>query len=425
LTASDVAFTYNSKKTAGTNLDLSNMIEAVAPDDTTVVFRLVEPDYTFLYGTHKVGIVPEKLYDENYGDHPIGSGPYKLVQWDKGQQAVWEYNELYYGAEPAIKRIVLVFMDEDAAFAAVRKGTVDIAYTNQSLAMQTVDGYRMVNVETIDNFGIIFPCQPDEGKTTEAGKKIGNNVTCDAAIRRAIGVGIDRQKLLKDVFNGYGYPSYSMCDTMPWFNEETALTSENSGVDVACKILEDAGWVDTDGDGIREKDGLKAEFTLNYTATMGNRQSVAMAVAEQAKALGIEIHPNGAANSDIQQVFHCEPYVFGRGDHTPNEFYLMTSSTTPGSGWSNSGYYSNPKVDEYFRLARECENLDDLYRYFKLAQWDGETGASLLGDAPDVWLIRADHCYFVREGLDIGKQQIHPHSAQLSVLANILEWKWN
>jgi peptide/nickel transport system substrate-binding protein len=153
---------------------------------------------------------------------------------------------------------------------------------------------------------------------------------------------------------------------------------------------------------------------------------MAMAVAEQAKGLGIKVNPTGASNDDIQKVFHCEAYVFGRGDHTPNEYYLMTVSTTPGSGWSNTGYYANPKVDEYLKKAREAENTEDMYKYFKLAQWDGETGASLIGDAPDAWLVRADHCFFVRDGLDIGNQPVHSHNANMQiVLNNILEWKWN
>lgn len=426
LTAKDVAFTYKAVKDAGTSVDLSNMIDAKALDDETVQFTLEEPDFTFVYYMYKIGIVPEALYDENYGENPIGSGPYKMVQWDKGQQTIWEYNDLYYGEEPAIKRIIIVFMDEDAQFAAIQKGDVDLISTNQTLALQNVDGYRMVNCETIDNYGIIFPTVPDEGKTTDAGKKIGNNVTSDAAIRKALAIGLDRDKLITDVFNGYGKPSFSMQDNMPWFNEETALNASNSGIDKAINLLEEAGWKDIDGDGIREKDGLKAEFSLMYTATNGNRQALAMAVAEQAKEFGINIIPEGPSNDEIQNRFHCDPYVFGRGDHTPDEFYLMTSSKVIGTGWNNTGYYSNPVVDEYLRQARASKSPEECYEYYKLAQWDGETGASLIGDAPDVWLVRADHCLFVRDGLDIGTQSIHQHNATMQVvLSNILEWKWD
>lgn len=423
--ASDVAFTYEAVRDNGTSLDLSNVEKAEATDDVTVVFHMKEPDYTFLYVTYKVGIVPEAYYSDNYGEAPIGSGPYKMVQWEKGQQAVWEYNEYYYGKEPEIKRVVLLFMNDDAAFMAVQRGDADLAYVNQNLATQTVDGYRMVNVESIDNYGIIFPTLLKQGELAEDGQVIGNDVTGDVAIRRALSVGLDRQALIDQVFNGLAKPSFSMCDTMPWFNEKTKLDEKNSGAEVAKTILEEAGWKDSDGDGVREKNGVKAEFTLFYTSTNSNRQSMAMAVADQAKKLGILIHPEGAANSDIQKQFYSTPYVFGRGDYTPNEFYLMTSTNSIGCGWSNSGHYSNPKVDEYMRLAMASKSLEDVYKYYKLAQWDGETGASMIGDAPDCWLARADHCYFVRDGLDIGEQPIQPHCANGQVvLSNLCDWSW-
>lgn len=425
VTASDVAFTYEAVRDNSTSLDLSNIASAEAPDDTTVIFHLNEPDYTFLYVTYKVGIVPEKGYDENYGENPVGSGPFKMVQWEKGQQCVWEYNEYYYGNEPEIKRIVLLFMDDDSAFLAAQKGDVDIIFTNQNLAVQQIDGYHMENVETIDNYGIIFPTTLDEGKTSVDGRAIGNDVTGDPAVRKALSVGLDRDALINDVFNGYGKKSFSMCDTMPWFNEETALNESNSGKDVAVKILEEAGWTDHDGDGIRDKDGVDAQFTLLYTSSNANRQAMAMAVAEQAKELGITVTPEGASNDDITKRVYSTPYVFGRGDYTPNEFYLMTSTNTIGSGWSNTGYYSNPTVDDYMKKAMASKKIEDVYKYYKLAQWDGETGASLIGDAPDCWLVRADHCYFVRDGLNIGDQPVQPHCANGQViLSNICDWKW-
>ena len=425
VTAEDVAFTYEAVRDNSTSLDLSNLSSAEAVDDDTVIFHLIEPDYTFIYVTYKVGIVPKKYYDENYGENPIGSGPFKLVSWEKGQQVVWEYNEYYYGKEPAIKRIVLLFMDDDAAFMAAQRGDVDIVFTNQSLATESIPGYHMNNIESIDNYGIIFPTVLDEGKVSDDGQKIGNNVTGDVAIRKALSLGLDRQELINDVFNGYGKPSYSMCDTMPWFNEETALTDENSGTDIAIKILEDAGWIDTDNDGIREKNGVKAEFTLLYTSSNVNRQAMAMAVAEQAKDLGISIIPKGESNDTIKACAYSTPYVFGRGDYTPNEFYLMTATSAIGSGWSNTGRYSNPTVDEYMKQAMASKDIEDVYKYYKLAQWDGTTGASMIGDAPDCWLVRADHCYFVKDGLDIGNQPIQPHCANGQVvLSNICDWKW-
>ena len=124
LTASDVVFTVNTiKSSPNAQADLSMVAQAVAPDDTTVVHTLTKPFNALLYTLAVMGIVPEHAYGDDYGANPIGSGRYQLVQWDRGQQAIFEANPSYYGDAPQIERVVVVFMGEDAALAAVRAGT--------------------------------------------------------------------------------------------------------------------------------------------------------------------------------------------------------------------------------------------------------------------------------------------------------------
>ncbi len=84
--------------------------------------------------------MPEHAYGDGYGSRPIGSGRYVLEQWDKGQQVIFSVNPAYSGEKPSMERVVVVFMDEDAALAAVQKGEVDIAYTYATHAHQAFDG---------------------------------------------------------------------------------------------------------------------------------------------------------------------------------------------------------------------------------------------------------------------------------------------
>ena len=79
-----------------------------------------------------------------------------------------------------------------------------------------------------------------------------------------------------------------MANQLPWAFD---AGYKDGQVDQAKTILEQAGWKDTDGDGIREKDGQKAEFTVYYKASAVERQAIAVTLAEQAKELGIEITP--------------------------------------------------------------------------------------------------------------------------------------
>ena len=95
--------------------------------------------------------------------------------------------------------------------------------------------------------------------------------------------------MIQHVLNGYGSPAYSVCDKMPWYNE----ASETSYDPEAAKtLLEEAGW--TEGkDGIREKDGVQAGFTLMYPASDSVRQALAADTANQLKELGIQVSIEG------------------------------------------------------------------------------------------------------------------------------------
>ena len=222
VTAQDVAFTFNTAKKSQSSLDLTFMDKAEAVDSTTVVFTLSKPTSSFLNTIATVGIVPEHAYGPDYGVNPVGSGPYKFVQWNKQEQLILEANEDYYGKVPAIRKVTIVFQDEDAALAAVRAGQVDIALTAATLATAQVAGYTVKAVTSVDNRGLTLPVEPDTGKTTESGYPIGYNVTCNLELRQAIAYAIDRQQVAMAALNGFGSPCYSENDGMPWNNPEVA-----------------------------------------------------------------------------------------------------------------------------------------------------------------------------------------------------------
>src|SRR5690606_19376688 len=103
LTAQDVVFTFQTAKTSGSIIDLSNLSEVEKVNEQTVVFNLKQPESTFIYHLSTIGIVPEHAYQEHYNENPIGSGPYELVQWHRGQQLIVEANPYYYGEPPFFK----------------------------------------------------------------------------------------------------------------------------------------------------------------------------------------------------------------------------------------------------------------------------------------------------------------------------------
>ncbi|MEP1080296.1 ABC transporter substrate-binding protein, partial [Leptolyngbya sp. PL-A3] len=118
VTAEDVAYTFNKAAESGGLTDVTVLDEAVVLDADTVELRLKEPQSTFVNRLVTLGIVPKHAHGTNYARSPIGSGPYRLVQWNEGQQLIVEANPTYYGEAPGIKRLVFLFVEEDAAFAA-------------------------------------------------------------------------------------------------------------------------------------------------------------------------------------------------------------------------------------------------------------------------------------------------------------------
>ena len=422
LTASDVVFTFNTAKSSQSSLDLTFMDKVEAPDDVTVIFTLKKPTSTFLNTVATVGIVPEHAYDEDYGMHPIGSGPFKFVQWNKQEQLILEANEDYYGTVPAMKKVIIVFQDEDAAFAAVKAGQVDIGLTAATLATNEIEGYKVEAITTVDNRGLTLPVSPAEGKMTESGYPYGNDVTCHIEIRQALAYGIDREMIADAALNGFATPCYSENDGFPWNNPEVKIETD---ADYAKQLLADAGWADTDGDGIVEMDGLKAEFTCLYPSGDSVRQAIAMAAAQQAKTLGILMNVEGTSWDDISKRMFSEAVCMGWGSSNPYTTYcLFHTDNMLKDDYYNPEGYSNPVVDGYLNGAMEALTVEEANKNWQLSQWDGTTGTAMKGDCPWVWLVNIHHLYYAREGLNIGEQQLHAHGSSMPLLQNLKDWTW-
>lgn len=422
VTASDVAFTLETAKAAQGSVDLTYMESAAAQDDTTIVITLSKPTSIFLNTLASVGIVPEHAYGEDYGTNPVGSGPYRFVEWKPQEQLLFTANEDYYGIVPAIKNVTVVFMSEDAALAAVQAGEVDVAYSTATLGTTEVAGYHIEAITSADNRGFTLPVLPNEGKTTQSGAPVGNDVTCNHEIRQAIAYGINRQQIADIVLNGFGRPAYSENDGMPWNNPEVVMETD---VPYAKKLLADAGWADMDGDGIIEKNGLKAEFSCIYPSGDSVRQAVAVAVAEQVKALGIQINVEGTSWDEIMQRMFSEAVMMGWGSAIPNEtYYLYRSDGALLDDFYNPEGYRSDVTDGYLDAAMEALTSEEANENWKKVQWDGMTGTAMQGECPWVWVVNLDHVTYVRDGLSIGEQPIHGHGHGLPLIQNLQEWTW-
>ena len=419
LTAEDVAFTYNTVKESSSVNDFTMLDQAQALDDTTVVFTMNRPFSIWPYTMAVVGIVPAHAYDPaTYGTNPIGSGRYILKQWDRGQQVILEANPDYYGEKPAMEQVTILFMEEDAAFLAAQAGQVDVAYTSATYSMETVEGYSLASYASVDNRGFNLPAVP-VGEVNENGVPVGNDFTSDVLVRRALNIGVDRQEMIDNVLNGYGTPAYSVCDQMPWYNEDSQVAYDPEG---AAALLDEAGWL-LGEDGIRKKDGKQAELVLLYSQGDSVRQALAVDFANQMEELGIVCSVEGVGWDTAYDRALTTPLLWGWGAHSPMELYNIYH-TLPGTGSAQYSPYTNEAVDAAMDEALACSDLEESYQLWQQAQWNGTTGVTQEGDIPWVWLVNIDHLYWVRDGLQVAEQKIHPHGHGWSVVNNVDQWSW-
>ncbi len=423
LTAQDVVFTYKQALKAGGTADLTVMSDVTAPGDSEVIFTLKQPYSVFINRLISLGIVPQKNYEAKaYARNPVGSGPYKFIRWDEGQQLVIEANPLYYGLQPAIKRIVFLFTSEENAFAQAKAGKVQLASVAQNLATQPIDNMKVVVVKSVDNRGLLFPTQPDTGLKTPKGYPIGNNVTADPAIRQAVNYVLDRQALVKGVLEGFGSPAFGPVTSLAW-EQPSSLIQDNQPA-LAKKILAEGGWK-AGSDGILTKNGLRASFTIVFPASDSTRQALALAAADQIKTLGIDVKTDGKSWDDIPKIMQSNIIVFGWGSHDQTEMYNIYHSRPADDGYYNPGSYANKQVDNYLDLALGAGSEAEANTFWKAAQLDDKSvGFTTKGDAVWSWMVNLNHTYYVSNCLDVGKTQVEPHGHGWALTAGIASWKW-
>lgn len=425
LTAADVAFTFNNTKAIAGKVDLANMDEAVAIDDTTVEFRMNKPFSSFLYNTAALAIVPEKSYVDSatYSKNPIGSGPYKFVQYDEGQQVIMERNDDYYADKSNFKKLVLIMMDTSSAFAAVQAGTVDMAKVDEQSAQTQVGGYYLKEFTTYDYRSISMPYNTP-GTTTEEGDPIGNAVTSDVAVRKALSLGISREGMVQNALAGYGEATFDVFSKFDWGLGDLVKDVKDGDVEAAKKILDEAGWVEG-SDGIREKDGVKAEFELLYGANAVDRQAIAMSFAEEAKKLGISVKPVGKDYDEIKKLAKSTPMVLGGGHCNPmNVDMIYDGRFAKITGWSNVIGYSNEKTDKYIEQAFSAKTDEEANKFWQKVSWDGTEGPSVLGETCYIPICYIRHLYFVRDGIDLGKDVILAHDHGAASLQDVIHWNY-
>ena len=293
VTAEDVKFTFDLAKDPATgsligSAYITEVARAEVVDSYTVRFTFARPHAQALEDfwwppvpKHLLeGIPPEDLRNAPYNRAPVGSGPYRFMEWRANERLVLEPNPDFpeaLGGPPALQRVVFRIVPETS-----------------TLLTELITGGIQVNI----------PLVPDQAAQVEADPNlqlfafpsrtvyfIGWNTRrepfTDARVRRAMTYAINRQEIIEALLEGYGSPATSTIP--PW----SPLYPENVeplpyDPQEAMRLLDEAGWTDRNGDGVRENAaGRPLRFTLLSSDNPLNRNVVAV-VQSQLRQVGVD-----------------------------------------------------------------------------------------------------------------------------------------
>ena len=370
LTANDVEYTYNRviQDHVGAFFSYLRLVESVtAPDESTVVIQTLRPTPQML--SIIIPILPEHVWSsiskegaKTVENIPIvGSGPFELVEYEPGQFARLEANENYWAGAPQVDEIIYrVFNNQDAAVEALKAGEIDAMDELEPNLFESLQGIDEITAHAADVISF------DEiAMNVGALQGDGHPALEDVRVRQAIAHAVDKQTLIDRVLLGYGTLGSTIVTPASGAFHYEPTEEEIFEFDIAAanQILDDAGYLDTDDDGVREMPGGGQPLEFRYFVRSQNNDTVKVSQFVQGwlEQIGIATEISSLSDNKLTDViidgeydiFHWGWY----GDVDP-DFILSVMScgqrpelnaqgSNVGGIWSDS-YYCTEEFDQMF-----------------------------------------------------------------------------
>lgn len=376
LTSADVLYTLTLYRDTDafpllpTYLEPFTTIEA--PDATTVTMTSVSPVAAFEYRLASMYILPRHIWEAQEdvttftNDEMIGSGPFTLTEYTQGEFVRLTSNPDYWNGAPKVDEVVFqTFDNADARVQALINGELDAITEFPATAIATLQDSE--NVEVVDGlefggrladifFNMVDPanCPPDAGLCT------GHPALRDLQVRRALAHAVDKQQLIDTLLLGLGAPGLSMVPVSlgTWYAEELVAEDYAFDLELAAQMLEDAGYVDTDGDGVRECPSAECgptgdlTFRMNYPTDNDEHPRVTDTLSGWWGDIGVAVQIQGL-DPDALTAICCPSFDFDvmlwswYSDLDPEGLLSVMLCDQIPTGFSETGY-CNPAYDELY-----------------------------------------------------------------------------
>ena len=276
-----------------------------------------------------------------------GTGPYIATELKTDTYLTLKKNDNYWGGKPHIDKITIrTITDGNTLANALQSGEVQAAYgmAYESYPRFRNDKYTISQISTSRCFFAKMNFDPD-------------SVCADPAVRQAISLGIDKQNFVTKLLDGNGFVADGVFPAGAAFGGDK-VKADSYNPEEAKKILTAAGWIDRDGDGIREKDGRK--LTIKWLTYPSRQELPLLAEFAQAtlKDIGMELDINNTADNNqvVKDPKAWDVYAMANvqaptGD--PEYWFTVFATST---ATKNQGKYHSDKLDELeARLSREFD----------------------------------------------------------------------
>ncbi|MBW8015280.1 MAG: hypothetical protein FVQ82_03770 [Planctomycetes bacterium] len=376
ITTDDVIFTYeavtdpkiDASDLANTFIDVK---EVVKISDRVVKFVMKQVYFKSVEAVcfWKTGVFPRHIYQyENAKElndrvsNPVGSGPYLFDKWDVGREISLRRNENYWGAKPKLEKIVYRFISNDTArVQALRAGQIDMLLPSPQ---------QYADLIQEEGFAEKFNCMAYWNPAAPYYYMGWNRKTpffADKRVRLAMTHIVDHDKIVSSLLKGNG-----KVVTGPFYHKSNAYDQSIEpwpyDPERAKELLDEAGWVDSDGDGIRDKEGR--EFSFKFTIPVSNTfyDRMARLLKDSAAKVGIEVIIDPVEWSVLMTMVNdrkFEAMAMGRsGDILQDPYHLWHSSQAGNRGLNYCGF-NNPEADAIIEEGRRTLDEDkrnELYR---------------------------------------------------------------
>lgn len=322
----DVRFTLEAQRSdelAWPGASVKERIVAVdCPEPKLAVFRFAEAYADQMLDANDDAIVPEAYGEVPFSEwratawqrRAVTCGPFRIASWTAGQEAVLERDARWWGAEGVLlDRVILrLFPDATAASLRLLEGEVDVLPRLPPLRARQLEAsgssvlelpplayaYIAWNVLDPDAYeedrrrrgcGGEGSCEESEADLDRLRRERPHFALSDRRVRLALSFAVDRQDLVEGLFGGYARPGSSPIVSALWAHDPAAAVSFDPAR--AAALLDEAGWRDTDGDGVRDKDGKRLELKVLVNAESMTRRDALGRIAASTARIGARLVP--------------------------------------------------------------------------------------------------------------------------------------